>query len=307
MRPWNPLTAACGPVRPTPASRRGLVPWPPVADHGGVTTTDAAFLGLDERAGRHSLLIEPRHCTPFQTLYGGSGVAACATAAEAVAGRPLVWITTQYIGQAGPGERLELDVEVLVAARATSQTIVRAHVGDRLVLHATTAHTDRPVGDEAWWEAMPDVPAPDDCPPFDFSIGAPDADSFFRTLERRAPTVDGRRAGRVEMWVRVPGWGVGTPASQAFIADVVPIAVMGGLGRRTGATSLDNTLRVVHGEPHDGWVLLEIEAQGYRRGIGHGQVKLWRPDGVLLGIASQSCIVRTTAREPGAGIEPATT
>ena len=29
-------------------------------------------------------------------------------AAEAVTGRPLVWITTQYIGQARPGERLEL-------------------------------------------------------------------------------------------------------------------------------------------------------------------------------------------------------
>jgi acyl-CoA thioesterase-2 len=260
----------------------------------GVTMTDAAFLGLDRRDGRLSLVVEPRHCTPFGTLYGGSGVAACATAAEAVAERPLVWITTQYIGQAVPGERLELDVEVLVAARSTSQTIVRAHVGERLVLHATTAHTDRPVGDEAWWEQMPDVPPPEECAPFDMGFDAPDVDSFFRTLERRAPTPGPPGDARVTMWVSVPTWGIGTPASQAFIADVVPIAVMAGVGRRTGATSLDNTLRVVHGEPHDGWVLLDIEAQGYRRGIGHGQVTLWRPDGVLLGIASQSCIVRSS-------------
>ena len=262
-----------------------------------MTTSDATFLGLDQRDGRLSLVIEPRHCTPFQTLYGGSGVAACAAAAESVAGRPLVWITTQYIGQAAPGERLELDVEVLVAARATTQTIVRAHVGDRLVLHATTAHTDRPVGDEAWWGAMPDVPPPEDCPPFQLGFEAPDVDSFFRTLERRAPAQQ-PGGGRTVMWVRVPSWGVGTPASQAFIADVVPIAVMDGLGRRTGATSLDNTLRVVHGEPHDGWVLLDIVAQGHRRGIGHGQVTIWRPDGVLLGIGSQSCIVRTHPSGP---------
>lgn len=267
-----------------------------------MTASDAAFLGIDETDGRHSLLIAPRHCTPFGFLYGGSGVAACAAAAEAVTGRPLVWITTQYIGQANPGERLELDVEILVAARSTTQTIVRAHVGDRLVLHATTAHTDRPVGDEAWWDEMPEVPAPQDCPPFALVFDDPNHVSFFHSLERRAPA-DWQEAanGRVAIWARVPGWGIGTPASQAFVADVVPVAVMSGLGRMTGATSLDNTLRVVHGEPYDGWVLLDIEAQGYRRSVGHGQVRMWREDGVLLGIASQSCIVRSTPRVPPAG------
>lgn len=267
-----------------------------------MTASDAAFLGLDETDGRHSLEIQKRHCTPFGFLYGGTGVAACATAAEAVTGRPLVWITTQYVGQASPGERLELDVEILVAARATSQTIVRAHVGDRVVLHATTAHTDRPVGDEAWWDAMPDVPAPEDCPPFAVTFDDPADESFFRSLERRAPADQFDAAtGRLAIWSRVPGWGIGTPASQAFIADIVPVAVMSGIGRMSGATSLDNTLRVVHGEPYDGWVLLDVEAQGYRRSIGHGQVRLWRPDGVLLGIGSQSCIVRTNQHGKPAG------
>ncbi len=262
-----------------------------------MTASDVAFLGLDEIDGRHSLFIQKRHCTPFGFLYGGSGVAACAAAAELVAGRPLVWITTQYVGQAAPDERLELDVEVLVHARSTTQTIVRAHVGDRLVLHATTAHTDRPVGDEAWWDAMPDVPAPDDCPPFALTFDHHGDESFFRSLDRRAPADWAERTpGRIAIWARVPGWGIGTPASQAFVADIVPVAVMTGLGRMTGATSLDNTLRVVHGEPYDGWVLLDVEAQGYRRAIGHGQVRLWRPDGVLLGIGSQSCIVRSVPR-----------
>ncbi|MEZ5247898.1 MAG: hypothetical protein R2713_01375 [Ilumatobacteraceae bacterium] len=68
-----------------------------------MTAADAAFLGLDDGGGRHSMQIEARHCTSHDFLYGGSGVAACAAAAEAVTGRPLVWITTQYIGQARPG------------------------------------------------------------------------------------------------------------------------------------------------------------------------------------------------------------
>ena len=42
-------------------------------------------------------------CTPFHFLYGGSGLAACAVAAEHVTGRPLKWITTQYVANAHPG------------------------------------------------------------------------------------------------------------------------------------------------------------------------------------------------------------
>ena len=79
-----------------------------------MTASDAAFLGIDEIEGRHSLLIAKRHCTPFGFLYGGSGVAACAAAAEAVTGRPLVWITTQYIGQAAPGQHW---ITILTAER----------------------------------------------------------------------------------------------------------------------------------------------------------------------------------------------
>lgn len=259
-------------------------------------TDDASFLGLQFDAdGGASLDIGVRHCTPFGFLYGGSGAAACCAAAEAATGRPLMWITTQYIGQANPGERLDLDVELMVTGRATTQALVRAHVGDRLVLHATTAHTDRPVGDEAWWGRMPAVPGPDEMDAFAPPFETPDGDSFARLIERRVEHgwAD-RRDGHIWMWTRVPDWGVGTAASQAFVADIVPMAVTNALGTVPGATSLDNTLRVVHGEPYDGWVLLDIEAQGFRRSIGHGQVRLWRPDGVLLGIGSQTCIVRTS-------------
>jgi acyl-CoA thioesterase II len=272
-----------------------------------VTTADARFLGLELREGAPAatLLIERRHCTPFGWLYGGSGVAACAAVAEAVTGRPLVWITTQYIGNAHPGERLDFDVEVMVAARATSQALVRAHVGDRLVLHATTALTDRDPGEVAWWGSMPEVAPPEECQRFRPPFEVPLEGSFLEVLERRvAPDwQQAAQSGRLAMWSRVPGWGIGSPASQAFAADIVPLVVAAGLGRPPGGTSLDNTVRIVHGEPVDDWVLLDIEAQGFRRGIGHGQVRLWSRDGTLLGVASQTCIIRTSHQQPAAPAE----
>src|SRR4051794_21812554 len=218
-----------------------------------MTTADARFLGLElrESAPAASLLIERRHCTPFGWLYGGSGVAACAAVAEAVTGRPLVWITTQYIGNAHPGERLDFDVEVMVAARATSQALVRAHVGDRLVLHATTALTDRDPGEVAWWGSMPQVVPPEECERFRPPFEVPLEGSFLDVLERRLPPdwQQGAQTGRLAMWSRVPGWGIGSPASQAFAAGIVPPVGAAGLGRPPGGASPGNTVRVGPGGP----------------------------------------------------------
>jgi acyl-CoA thioesterase len=240
-----------------------------------------------------------RLCAPFGFLYGGTGLAACVAAAEAVTGRPLVWITTQYVANAVPGEQVGLTVEVVAEGRATSQTHVRGAVGERTVLHATTAHTDRPTGDVAAWGGPPDVSAPDDCPPVDMTW-APTGRSFIDDLDRRFPPENEQLvdAGRIAMWCRIPSWPIGTPASQGYVADIVPMAVSLALGRPPGGTSLDNTVRIVVDAPpaaaDDGWVLLDIEAEGFGRSIGHGRVRLWRPDGALLGIGTQSCIVRTS-------------
>ncbi len=260
--------------------------------------TDLAFLGLrlDEDGAHATLTVTPRLCTPFGFLYGGTGIAACAAVAEAVTGRPLVWVTTQFVDNAFADEQVSFDVAVVAAGRATSQTQVRATVGDRVVLVAATAHTVRPEGEVVHWGTAPAAPGPDGCVPFRFPFPPRLGTSFMDELDRRVPAVQpGLDHGRVTMWVRVPGWPVWSPAALAFVADIVPMAVNEALGREPGGTSLDNTVRVVRaGRPGGGWVLLDIEAQGFGRSIGHGQVRVWSTDGELLAVGSQSCIIRTS-------------
>lgn len=257
---------------------------------------DLAFLGIELTEGGAELPVTTRLCTPFGFLYGGSGLAACAVAAEHVTGRPLKWITTQYVGNAFPTEHVRFDVEVVADGRATSQTHVHGRVDDRTVLHATTAHTNRAGGDMAWWGEPPAVSGPDHGDtfvlPFDRDVG----DSFASLMERRIvpETPALAKEGRAAMWVRVRGWPIGSPASQGFVADIVPMALTLALGRDPGGTSLDNTMRIVDDTAADEWVLLDIEAEGFHHSIGHGRVRVWRTDGTLIGIGSQSAIVRTS-------------
>ena len=115
-------------------------------------------------------------------------------------------------------------------------------------------------------------------------------------MERRIPPEIGELtpSGRAALWVRMDGWPIGSPASQGFVADIVPMALTLALGRDPGGTSLDNTMRIVIEDDLDEWVLLDIEAEGFQHSIGHGRVRLWRPDGTLIGIGSQSAIIRTS-------------
>jgi acyl-CoA thioesterase len=239
-------------------------------------------------------------CTPFGFLYGGSGVAACAVAAEAATRRPLVWITTQYVANANPGDVVTLDVDIVVEARATSQTHVHGTVNGRTVLHATTAHTIRPAGDVHWWGEMPAVSPPEAGEPFVLPFDRPPTGSFVERMERylvpEQPELIAQ--GRAAMWVKVPGWPIGSPASQSFVADIVPMALGMALGQPPGGTSLDNTVRIVLEDPTDDWILLDIEAEGVNRSIGCGRVRMWRRDGTLIGVGTQSAIIRTSHHPP---------
>ena len=127
-------------------------------------------------ANRYRLEVRPDLATPFGFLYGGSGIAAAAEAAEQATDRPLQWITTQFIGSPPSGSSVDLQVAVVADGRATTQSQVAATIDGELMFTSLCAHTVRPGGDGAQFIEMPQVPAPDDCeemaPPFDIDVQA---------------------------------------------------------------------------------------------------------------------------------------
>ena len=246
----------------------------------------------------------PALCTPFGFLYGGSGIAASAEASERATGRPLQWITTQFLGSPAPGSVVELEVNVAVTGRASSQTQVSGTVDGELVFTSLCAHNVRPGGDEHVFSEMPDVPPPDECEAFGEPFGLDGTPSFFDSLDRRVavgtirfdpedPGFGQPQDGGVAMWCRIVDDEVGSPATQGFVADLGPLAVCARLGLPLGGTSLDNTIRVVDPDPSD-WVLLELGADSVQRSVGHSTVRVWARDGRLLGLAQQSAIIRTS-------------
>lgn len=255
---------------------------------------------------RHFRLTARRElCTPFGFLYGGSGIAASIEAAERASGRPLQWITTQFIGTPVPGDVVDLRVELPAHGKATTQsqvfgTVTDAHGETRPVFTSLAAHTERPSGDGAAFVTMPEVPSPSECPSMSEPFAAALAGTFFDHLERRVAAgkfavdaVDDPQSEPLGLWCRIPDHRIGSGATQAFVADIIPLAVCAALGVMPGGTSLDNTVRIIDPEPSE-WVLLDILPEGFHRGVGHGSLNLWSQDGRLLGVAQQTCLIRTS-------------
>lgn len=261
---------------------------------------DLLRLESTDESMRFSLTVRSDLCTPFGFLYGGSGIASSIEAAERATDRALQWITTQFIGSPAPGAVVDLQVSVLAHGRATSQVKVVATVDSEPVFVSLCAHTVRPGGDGQQFVEMPAVQRPDDCrtmsAPFEMDL----SDSFFESMDRRLAAgifgieaVDEPQRGSMSMWCRLRDELIGSPATQAFVADIIPMGIGAALGSLPGATSLDNTLRVINTQPTE-WVLLEIIPEGFHRSIGHGSLRIWSEDGRLMSTAQQTCIVRTS-------------
>jgi acyl-CoA thioesterase II len=270
-----------------------------------LATFDLLDLQATEDPRAFQLVARRELCTPFGFLYGGSGIAASIEAAERATGRPLQWITTQFIGTPVPDEVVDLRVDVPAHGKATTQSQVFGSVAgpdgeSRPVFTSLAAHTERPGGDAAGFLHMPDVPPPDDCPSMSEPFAAALAGSFFDHLERRVAAgrlaveaIDNPQTGTLALWCRIPAHEIGSAATQAFVADIIPLAVCAALGSMPGGTSLDNTVRIIDPEPSE-WVLLDIVPEGFHRSIGHGSLRIWSQDGRLLGTAQQTCIIRTS-------------
>lgn len=264
---------------------------------------DGALLGIDwtvEGAGTFTLV--PHLCRPDGRFYGGSAIAVALAASEEVTGRPALWSTTQLVGTGAVGATATLATAVVASGRTVSQVQVTATIDGELLFTALGACAD-PIDGGLAGEgvSMPDVPPPEDCPvmwgpdhapTFAFQEAPMSIGQHLVSEHRLAalgPT-DARR-GRRALWSRVVpperSGGPMTPAGIGFVADMVPIAVTDACGVMGAGTSLDQTLRL--GRPcASEWVLLDVQAEVATGGLGHGRALVWSPDGVCLGVASQT-------------------
>jgi len=230
-----------------------------------------------------------------QFLFGGAGLGAALAALEAVTERPTLWATAHYLSFARPPATLELEVVVPAAGRTVTQARVVARVGTDEVLTVNAALGTRPGEPPRQWATMPAVPPPGECPAMVYGWRRADDDVNARFEQRVADgssradsTVDGRSA----LWVRPVDPAVAIDRiSLALMADFLPSGIGRALGRGVGGNSLDNTIRFGALVPTC-WVLCDTHIELIADGFAHGRMHLFAEDGTLLGIASQSMIVR---------------
>jgi acyl-CoA thioesterase len=89
------------------------------------------------------------------------------------------------------------------------------------------------------------------------------------------------------MWVRRRDGVPVTPATVAFMADMVPLSVAAACGVVAGGISLDNSIRIGEFDETE-WVLMDLRPHLAVGGYGHGAAHVWSEDGRLLATASQT-------------------
>ena len=269
--------------------------------------SDVALLGLSFDAERRNsrFTLTPEVSRQDGALYGGTAVAAGVVAMEAATGRPCLWVTTQYIAQAGLGDLIECSVEVLSNGGHISQCQVTGRHGRRILFLALgSTATPRPGGLEGQYEEMPAVTGPERGVPMTPGprVEAPPADlpGFHSRVEFRVaePLGAPEAAPPMALWARLlpscapPGWNGLTRAGIAFLADMVPPAIARAAGIAGGGISLDISHRFGTLPAGVEWVLLELRGHMSSGSHGHGFVRVWTPDGALVAVGGQSANMR---------------
>src|SRR5689334_22715839 len=126
--------------------------------------TDLALIPFEFGPGNNvaHFVLTPDLARHDGVLYGGTGAAAAVMLMEAATQRDALWVATQFVAQAGVGERIDVVAHTLAEGKRIAQVHVVARVDDRVIFTAlgATAHP-RPHGLTGQYEEMPRVTAPD--------------------------------------------------------------------------------------------------------------------------------------------------
>ncbi|MGB6058344.1 MAG: acyl-CoA thioesterase domain-containing protein, partial [Microthrixaceae bacterium] len=127
--------------------------------------SDADFLGLVpcDLPGQYSFDVVDHLARHDGHLYGGTAIAVSIAAAEMVSERPAVWMTTQFVATAPPGERISVNAEILAPGRRTNQIRVTGTDPGGATMFASLGATGhhRPDGLNGVFEQAPSVDPPE--------------------------------------------------------------------------------------------------------------------------------------------------
>jgi acyl-CoA thioesterase II len=247
--------------------------------------------------------------TPGRFLFGGCGLAAGVAAMEEASGRPAIWASAQYLSYAPTGSVVEFAVNLAVTGHQTTQARAIGRVDGKEIVAVNAALGRRPLDVAGMWVKRPDVPNHEESvqrkiPP-EFAGTVLERVEIRLAMGRQFEELDGTPGdGRCAFWARLAGQLEPSSAWLSVLGDYVPSGVAQALGRPSIGNSLDNTIRVVQLVPSE-WILCDIHIQAIANGFGHGHANLWAEDGTLLGVASQSVIVRVGRRPTPADTAPA--
>jgi len=249
--------------------------------------SDLEWLGLERRAkGAWSFELTGPLSRFAGKFYGGTGIAIMSALLEAETSRLPLWASVQFVGSCNVGDRVDCHVEVLAEGRRTAQVRMTATVDDRVMLAAIgSAGEDRPAAVSAQFGGMPEVEPPDASelwrPRVPFDVDMTRA-SWLQVADLR----DAVGTRHYAIWARMRDQPQSF-ASLGFLADMVPTAVVKAAGRAGAGTSLDNSMRFGP-RPDCEWILVDFDPYFAAGGYAHGAARLWSPDGILLGVASQT-------------------
>lgn len=217
----------------------------------------------------------------YQFYMGGVAMATHVDALERYFGKPLLWVTTQFLSHGMLDNELTLEVTQI----GGGENVVQAEAvmrRDDEVLHrsiaALGARGDEP--DRAF-VTMPDVKKPTDCAhkPEDANASA---DNLIGQFDRRTAFEDSE-SGTEYMWIR-PLEGMKTDAAYlTLVSDFF----LGAHERTRRGTSLDNTFRLINAHQTD-WILTVTQVSSFTRGAAHGHIHMFAEDGTLLATSSQT-------------------
>lgn len=228
-------------------------------------------------------------------LFGGIALAACIEAFEHTSKAPAAFISGQFLTQARPDEGLSISIRSEGGSLRQGQ--VDASVGAKVFLRAIGVCGRRASSAEHQGSLCPDVPLPLECP--ERSVARLLSSNMQALFEfRLASGVLPDRAGwqapggqDLACWIRVRD---GSPLDRrllAVMADCAALAVPGALGRPASGSSLDNAIRFAC-QPEGQWVLAVTRVEAVLDGLVHTRSQLFAEDGQLLGLASQTMVLR---------------